>query len=336
MAQHLVSIKSLGEKKVYNFGIDTPEHIWLYKDLLSHQSFNLPHSYAYSLLGVVGATLKCYYPVEFWTAALNTIDKGQEKHNENSLGKYINSITQAGIKFERPNINKSGLIFESVDDSIYFALTYVKDVSKGANTITELKPYTSWDDFLEKAIKNKINKRVVKALIFCGAVDFGDDIEARAYKWPLFLNARGKKDAKEAKTYTENMPDIYELIKIEYDYCHYSFTGIDAFLNSNPKLKNVQTISERDKSKKLWVLIGYINSIVTKKSKKSGNDYVLITLTDFRDTLSVYVFYKEWKARILSDFAEGQLVKIVVKNEDNWPKLPGSHELNGKSPIQAI
>ncbi len=128
MAQHLVKIKSLGKKRVFDLGINTPEHIWLYKNLLSKNSFNLPHSYAYSLLGVVGAYLKCYYPVEFWTAALNTIDKGQEKHNENSLGKYINCIMQAGIKFERPNINKSGLIFESVDDSIYFALTYVKDV----------------------------------------------------------------------------------------------------------------------------------------------------------------------------------------------------------------
>src|SRR6056297_972869 len=102
MAQKITKIKSLGDRQTYNFGINTPEHLWDYKGLISEQSFNAPHSYAYSLVGYVQAYLKNYYPVEFWVATLNTIERGQEKHNQSSLGKYIHSISKNGIKVIPP------------------------------------------------------------------------------------------------------------------------------------------------------------------------------------------------------------------------------------------
>jgi len=300
-------------------------------------SFNMPHSYAYSLMGYVQAYLKCYYPVEFWTAALNTIDRGQEKHNESILGKYINSINSMGIKFARPNVNKSGLKFESDEDGvIYFTLSYIKDVSKGAGEVIKYRPYKDWDDFFEKAITNKLNKRIVRALIFSGAVDFDDDMEARNYKWLLYLSKKkGKANKQERENFQSEMPEKYELIRMEYDHCKYSFTGIDAFLKDT-KYKNIKTISDRDLTKKFWVLIGYISEISMKKSKKSNNEYLLVTVTDFRDTISVFVFGAEYRTQVLKDFSKGDLVKIAVKNDSNWLKLPFKHEVGGKFPIEAI
>lgn len=306
-------------------------------------SFNMPHSYAYSLMGYVQAWLKTYYPLEFWVATLNTIERGQEKHNQSSLGKYIHSIQSGGIHVRKPDINKSGIDFEAADDnSIPFALSYIKDVSKGAEIVIANRPYADWDEFLEKALKYKFNKRIIKGLIFSGAVDFEDDIEARPYKWMLYLTAKkgnrsNKKLAQEIEDFQENeWPEYFDLIEIEYDYCKYSFTGIDEYLKRDSKSKNLKSVSERDPQKKLWVLVGYISDITTKKSKKSNNEYVLITVTDFRDSISVFAFGADYRNKIFGKFQKGQMVKIGIKNDGGWFKLPWEKEYNGKFPIEII
>lgn len=311
-------------------------------------SFNMPHSYAYSLLGYVQAWLKTYYPLEFWTATLNTIDRGLEKHNQSSLGKYLNSMQKAGIPVTPPNVNKSGLNFIAADDdTIPFALSYIKDVSKGADKVIENRPYADWDEFLDKMIKHKINKRIVKGLILSGAVDFDDDIEARPYKWLLYLTAKGQKQLKdgtvkmdskikeEMDEFQAELPAMFDLIQIEYDYCKYSFTGIDRYLQDT-RYKTAKTISDRDPQKKLWILIGYITDVSKKKSKKSGNEYALVTVSDFRDSISVFGFGDNYKNRILGNFQKGQLVKIGVKNDSNWLKFPWEKEYNNKFPIEII
>jgi len=310
---------------------------WKQLMLQAKYAFNMPHSYAYSLMGYVQAYLKCYYPVEFWTGTLNTIERGEEKHSQSSLGKYINAIQNSGINVHPPDVNQSGIDFGSTNGDIYFALSYIKDVSRSAEDVIKYRPYKDWEDFLTKVFENKINKRVVRGLIFSGAVDFDDDIEARPYKWLLYL-ARKKKNKKikeEIKEYQNNMPPKYALIQIEYDFCKYSFTGIDAFLKDS-KYKNIKTISERDPHKKLWVLIGYISDISVKKSKKSGNEYVLITVTDFRDTISIFAFGSKFHDKILGTYTKGQLVKIGVKNDSNWLKLPWEKEYQGKFPIEVL
>jgi DNA polymerase III alpha subunit len=422
--QKIIEEDEWGEKEAKEYA----EVQWKQLMLQAKYAFNMPHSYAYSLMGYVQAYLKCYYPVEFWTATLNTIERGQEKHNQSSLGKYINAIQNSKINVHPPDINLSGINFESTNGDIYFALSYIKDVSKGAEDIIKMRPYKDWEDFLDKVtqagtsssknrnriysneevidnyeefvakesqfktvnefkkkigdwkcskikvttknlvvnacksgidinnndkiidwiknstrdsfannIKGAINKRIVRGLIFSGAVDFEDDIDARPYKWLLYLaqKKKNKKVRAEIDEYQNNMPPKYELIHIEYDYCKYSFTGIDAFLK-NSKYKNIKTISERDLQKKLWVLIGYISDISVKKSKKSGNEYVLITVTDFRDTISVFAFGSNFRDRILGTYNKGQLVKIGIKNDSNWLKLPWDREYNNQFPIEVI
>ena len=128
--------------------IEYADSQWKQIMLQAKYAFNLPHSFSYSLMGYVQAYLKYYYPLEFWTASLNTIERGQEKNGRSSLGKYINSISKTGINVFQPNINKSGVDFESDKNGIYFALSYVKDVSKSAKEVEKYRPYKSWDDFL--------------------------------------------------------------------------------------------------------------------------------------------------------------------------------------------
>jgi DNA polymerase-3 subunit alpha len=302
----------------------------------ANYAFNMPHSYAYSLMGYVQAYLKCYYPVEFWSSTLNTIDRGQEKHGQSSLGKYINYIIKSKINFLPPDVNNSEIEFVGRDKKIYFGLSYIKSVASGADKVIEHRPYEDWEDFLEKAIKNKFNKRVIKSLIFSGATEFGDYKEERARKYIDFLEAKSKKKNKEEIEEYEQFINgsdslIYELSRIEYDLLKYSFTGID---KSNLKYKQ-PLISERDPLSKSWCLIGFVSNMQMKKSKKSGNQYLLLTLTDFRDSIGVFVF-GDYIKTIQEKLKKGNLVKASIKNDSSWYKLPWESECKSKFPVEII
>jgi DNA polymerase III alpha subunit len=314
-------------------------------------AFNMPHSYAYSLMGYVQAYLKCYYPIEFWCSTLNTIDRGQEKHGQSTLGNYIYNITKSKIQFGKPDVNKSLKDFYGEDNKIYFALSYIKSVGASADTIISQRPYTSWEDFLEKAKKNKFNKRVVKSLVFSGALDFDDDMTNRPYKWLDYISERkNKKDRikEQEETKKKFLRNVgtdkekvlkYELVKSEYDLLKYSFTGISETMKGKKfdKYKNIPTVSKRDQSKKFFSILGYIDKIMIQKSKKSGNQYLLLTITDFQESLSIYVFGDQ-KNDIQNnpDMAVGKLIKVCVKNENGWIKLPWESELGGAYPIEII
>ena len=221
--------------------------------------------------------------------------------------------------------------FYGKNSKIYFALSYIKGVASGAEPIIGNRPYEDWDDFLEKAIKLKFNKRVVHGLIFSGACDFDEEVDDRPYKWLQYLTLRkkGKKALEEIeeakKKYFKNGASIYVVISEEYDLLKYSFTGIHSAVQGT-KYSLVPLVSDRDPHKKLWVLLGYIDNMKMKKSKKSGKSYLLLTLTDFREPLQVYVF-GDYKTIIQEKFHKGQLVKCAIKNDNNWPKLPWASEI---------
>ncbi|MDE5592382.1 MAG: hypothetical protein K2I75_00345, partial [Clostridiales bacterium] len=65
--------------------------------------FNKSHAAAYAHVTYQTAYLKCYYPVEYFTAVLNNrINKLDE------LTHYLSYMKEAKISVLPPNINKSG------------------------------------------------------------------------------------------------------------------------------------------------------------------------------------------------------------------------------------
>ena len=83
-------------------------------------------------------------------------------------------------------------------------------------------------------------------------------------------------------------------------------------------------------------MVGYISDVSVKKSAKSGKEYVLITVTDFRDTISVFAFGEDYRNKILRTYQKGQLVKIGIKNDSNWLRLLWEKEYIGKFPIEIL
>lgn len=154
-----------------NNGIDKDiaEKIWNKIEKSSSYSFNKSHSVGYSLITYQTAYLKTYYPMEFYTAMLNNVDK-EEKRN-----RIYNEIKSLNKNLINPDINNSGQICMYTDDNIYLSFPLINGVGPAAlEAILAHQPYKSFDDFMNRKT-SKVNKGVVKALIEAGAFDrFGN------------------------------------------------------------------------------------------------------------------------------------------------------------------
>jgi DNA polymerase-3 subunit alpha len=132
--------------------------------------FNKSHSAAYALIAFQTAFLKAHYPVEFMAALLT-----EDMENTDKVIKNISEVRTMGIAVLPPDINASERSFTVHDKSIRFGLGAVKGVGAAAlESIVEVRrepPFGSLQDFCERVNLQKVNKKVVEALIKCGAFD---------------------------------------------------------------------------------------------------------------------------------------------------------------------
>jgi DNA polymerase III subunit alpha len=139
--------------------------------LFAEYCFNKSHSTAYGYVTYQTAYLKANYPVEYMAALLTLNSGDQEK-----VQKYIATCMNMGIKVEPPDINRSGVDFTPLSDSILFGLSAVRNVGGGAieNLLAAREaggPFTSLADLCDRIDPRAVNKRALEALIQCGALD---------------------------------------------------------------------------------------------------------------------------------------------------------------------
>ncbi|BCR05240.1 DNA-directed DNA polymerase [Desulfuromonas versatilis] len=132
--------------------------------------FNKSHSAAYALVAYHTAYLKAHYPVEFMAALLT-----EDMENTDKVIKNISEVRSMGIEVLPPDINASDRTFTVHDKSMRFGLGAVKGAGSAAlETILESRKegeFTSLNDFCERVNLQKVNKKVIEALIKCGALD---------------------------------------------------------------------------------------------------------------------------------------------------------------------
>ncbi|WP_305045295.1 DNA polymerase III subunit alpha [Geoalkalibacter sp.] len=132
--------------------------------------FNKSHSAAYALVAYHTAYLKAHYPVEFMAALLT-----EDMENTDKVVKNIAEVRSMGIEVLPPDINASDRSFTVHANAIRFGLGAVKGVGAAAlDVILEVRreaPFASLHDFCERLNLQKVNKKVIEALIKCGAFD---------------------------------------------------------------------------------------------------------------------------------------------------------------------
>lgn len=155
-----------------------------YVEQFSQYSFNKSHACSYAMMGYIMMYLKYYYPAKYYSAVLkNTAnaDSIQDKIKVNQFRNFIIKIQNiSDIRIIKPDVNKSDAVdFKIIDENkLLCSLSKIKDVGeKAAIEIEKHKPYSSFEDFIEKVTLRVVNKRVIRALIYTEALKFPNTIE---------------------------------------------------------------------------------------------------------------------------------------------------------------
>jgi DNA polymerase-3 subunit alpha len=139
--------------------------------LFAEYCFNKSHSTAYGYVTYQTAYLKANYPVEYMAALLTANSGDQDK-----VQKYIATCMSMGIPVEPPDINRSGVDFTPLKDSILFGLSAVRNVGEGAIESVLIArdkggKFKSLADLCDRVDSRAVNRRALEALILCGALD---------------------------------------------------------------------------------------------------------------------------------------------------------------------
>jgi len=141
--------------------------------------FNKSHAAAYALVSYQTAWLKTHYPAEFMAAVLSS-----DMDNTDKIVTFLNEARALGLSILPPDVNSSGFMFAALDpaanaarsNTVRYGLGAVKGVGQGAveNIVAARSQggaFRNLADFCTRIDTGKLNKRVLEALILCGAMD---------------------------------------------------------------------------------------------------------------------------------------------------------------------
>ncbi|WP_373475100.1 DNA polymerase III subunit alpha [Sphingorhabdus sp.] len=145
-------------------------------DKFAGYGFNKSHAAAYAVLAYQTAWLKTHHPEDFFAASMCF-----DMHQTDKLGIFIDDMRRLGITCLAPDINRSEAeyIVESDGEgglAVRYALGGIKNVGERAMEVlvTEREtagPFTSLDDFANRADPAQLNRRSLENLAASGAFD---------------------------------------------------------------------------------------------------------------------------------------------------------------------
>ena len=156
--------------------------------------FNKSHAAAYSVLAYRTGWLKCHKPAEFMAANLTN-----EITSTDKMPDYIEEARRMGIAVDPPDVNRSDVVFDVIDNRIVFGLKGIKGMGEGAATAivqerNENGPYKSFIDFIKRVVARTdkegrvpVNKKAVEVLIKTGGFDHTGEKEGLALNRPTML-----------------------------------------------------------------------------------------------------------------------------------------------------
>jgi DNA polymerase-3 subunit alpha len=276
--------------------------------------FNKSHSAAYSLIAYQTAYLKAHYPVEFMAALLT-----EDMENTDKVIKNIAEVRAMGIDVLPPDINASIRSFTVYENAIRFGLGAVKGVGSAAlESIIRVREeggaFQSLHDFCERVDLGKVNKKVIEALIRCGAFD---SLGGKRSQYMLALEGAmeiGQKIQRERQQGQESLfeidemlshggngysdlPDVEEWSDKELLQCEKEALGF--YITGHPlsrhaaDIKNFATCDSAgladlaDKSEvRICGMVAGSKELMTKK----GDRMAFVTLEDLAGSVEVVVF----------------------------------------------
>lgn len=151
---------------------ETASYIFDLMEKFAGYGFNRSHSAAYALLSYQTAWLKAHYPAAFMAAVLSADMDKTDKVVIN-----IEECRRMKLRIAAPNINQSAYKFTAIAPTeILYGLGAIKGVGETAveELLKERQEHGLYQDLFslcQRLASRKINRRVLEALIRCGALD---------------------------------------------------------------------------------------------------------------------------------------------------------------------
>jgi DNA polymerase III subunit alpha len=178
-AEEMAQQRQIFRDGAFKQGIAQPkaDEVFDLMEKFAGYGFNKSHAAAYSLLAYHTAWLKVHCTAEFYAANMTV-----EADNTDKLKVLLADAKLFGLAFEPPDVNRGTLRFEPVADRIVrYGLGAIKGTGAGAiEAIVAARegrggegggPFRSLFDFCARVDRQRVNKRVVEALVRAGAFD---------------------------------------------------------------------------------------------------------------------------------------------------------------------
>lgn len=316
-------VDELTANKIYDLIIDFADY-----------AFNKSHSVAYSVVAYRTAYLKKYYKREFMAAQISTYT-GDIKQ----VSLYIEEIKRLKIDLLPPDVNYSFNKFTVEDDKIRFGLKAVKGVGDSfINAMVKVREksgkFKTLTDFINRMVRENpqiINKRIIEALIRCGAMDSFEGNRAQLLaiyekilvsstnnaknnvmgQFSIFENTDLKEDLPRIKDFSQK--DKLDMEK-EIIGIYVSGHPLDSYKNILEKYTNMNTnkIFEKYEENKdfhmkieIAGLIKKIKTMITKNNKMMA----FAELEDLYGTIELIIFPNVYKN--FTDILDGEFVCVI-------------------------
>lgn len=288
------------------YGEELANMLWGMIEPFADYSFNKSHAYSYGYIAYQTAYFKANYPVEYIGALLTCSTSDSQR-----VALHMGEAKKLGITVLPPHINESDYNFKPIYDSnvILFGLEGVKNVNEGVvEKILEIRPFTSFGDFVERMVKEGFNRKSIESFIYGGALDsFGLTRRAMVDAVPGIqkdIKKRIKDEAKGAVSLfpiesvaVANAPEYEPKERLEYEKNNLGVYISDHPLNRIAHMYDDPEITPliflRDHSE--WTsILGMISEVKLLRTRK-GEAMATIAIEDLNSRAEIVIFPKPMK-----------------------------------------
>ncbi|WCK56967.1 DNA polymerase III subunit alpha (plasmid) [Aneurinibacillus sp. Ricciae_BoGa-3] len=205
---------------------ETAKSIWAKMKKFAEYAFNKSHAGGYAEISIRTGWLAFYYPVEYMTATLNSFITKADK-----IKLYLSVCKKKGIEVLSPDVNKSREVFTVDGDAIRFGLMGIKNMGKVSTDVIAERDargtFKDFQDFAERMAKHfKVDKRMLEALVYSGAVDdFEGTRKAKLSVLPEILDSASI----EKKNYQSGQLDLFSLSDDFAEFKHIAIPEVAEF-----------------------------------------------------------------------------------------------------------
>ncbi len=344
------------------------EKVWKDWEAFAAYAFNKSHSTCYSVVAYHTAYLKANYPAEYMAAVLT-----HNQNNIEKVSFFMEECRNSRIPVLGPHVNESGVNFNvNKEGEIRFGLGAIKGTGDAAvHAIIEERnengDFTDFFDFANRVNLRTVNKKTFESLAMSGGFDcFGtyhrrqylhkDSAETtlieKAIKYANKLQAEsasaqaslfgGDSGVATPVPSVQTMEPFGEIEKlnIEKEVVGLYISGhpLDQFRFEMDNFTNASLADLNDLaalSRLSVIKIGGIVSAVQHRTTKKGNPFGVITLEDYTDSFTMYLFSQDY-IKFKEYFVQGWFLYMKGTTKPRWNTEELEFKISDIAPLSDI